>query len=295
MPTGPSFLDPAADLPTFALRWRRMVTRIQARQQWHHLGVKLWLIQRPFLRWTPTPLPMVSTSADWLQQAKDMVKRRVWPKSWLQKATEKGHFTVYGLKDAITLRQKLGLRMSFIEDPVLSFGIQCLKKKPKAVLQGALVAETQRLLQATEADRELRLRALLGPRGGLPRLKSELVELAVLFRLEVTEDDRIEDLKAKIEPMVKLLKMGHTVDYSKLSKIQARPEAAAPAAAEASASEVPFGMERDRNGLWIPIGLQAEAAPSPARSGGGQDVMSISSMVSTPREEQFFQLQGGDN
>lgn len=271
-----------------------MVVRLLTRQIWHYLGLKLWLVQRPFLRYAPTPLPMVATAADWLQQAKDMVKRRVWPKSWLQKAMDRGHFTVIALKEAISLRQKMGLRMSFMEDPVLSFGIKSLKKKPKAVLQGALVAETQRLLQATEADRELRLRALLGPRGGLPRLKSELVELAVLFRLEVKEDDRIEDLKSKIEPMVKLLKTGHTVDYGKLNKIPGRQEAAAPAAAEASASAAPFGMERDQNGQWVLKGFPP-LAPEPYQGRDGQDVMSISSMPSTPRGAESSPVVVGDS
>ena len=149
---------------------------------------------------------MVSSAEDWVNQAKDMVRRKVWPKSGLQKAMENGRFTVIILKDAIAFRHKVGLCMGFIEDLVLSFGINSLeKKKPKALLQGALVAETLRLLQASDRDREVRLPAVLGPRGGLPRLKSELVELAVLFRLVVKDDDHFEDLKAKSEAIVKFL------------------------------------------------------------------------------------------
>ena len=37
-------------------RWNRMVTRLWSRTRWHWHGLMLWLIQRPYLRFTPPPL-----------------------------------------------------------------------------------------------------------------------------------------------------------------------------------------------------------------------------------------------
>ena len=94
--------------------------------------------------------------------------------------------------------------------------------------------------------------------------------------------------------MVKLLKTGHTVDYGKLNKIPGRQEAAAPAAAEASASAAPFGMERDQNGQWVLKGFPP-LAPEPYQGRDGQDVMSISSMPSTPRGAESSPVVVGDS
>ncbi len=136
----------------------------------------------------------------------------------IQKALEQGVFTVVVLKEAIALRSKLGLRMSFLEDnTVLLFGIEALRKKPRARLQAALVEETQRLLKLSDEDQERRLLTLMGPRGGLPWLKSELIELATLLHT-VDPGDTVEVIKMKVKPTVESLKGRTEMDMKKVKE-----------------------------------------------------------------------------
>ncbi|CAE7399786.1 Ank3 [Symbiodinium necroappetens] len=45
-----------------------------------------------------------------------------------------------------------------------------------------------------------------GPRGGLPTLKTDLLRLASLLQVTVSERDKVDDLKAKLRPMIGLLR-----------------------------------------------------------------------------------------
>jgi hypothetical protein len=80
---------------------RRMALGLEMTRRWHWQGLMLWLIQRPHIRFLPFPLSMVSKVEDWKQQLMDAVKRRTWPKSWLQKAASK--MTMVHLRDCQTL------------------------------------------------------------------------------------------------------------------------------------------------------------------------------------------------
>jgi hypothetical protein len=140
------------------LRWSRMLVRLLLRKRWHYQGLLVWLIQRPFLRFLPTLLPMVSTAVD-------MVKRRTWPKLWLSRVQHL--FTVVHL-NAITLRSRMGLLESFMEDEAVTFRLQAVKTRSRARQQAALVEETHRAVAALDGHREELARRLIGPRG-LPR------------------------------------------------------------------------------------------------------------------------------
>ena len=69
-----------------------------------------------------------------------------------------------------------------------------------------MVAEMQKLRESGEDKVAAQIRALLGFKGGLPRLKSELIQLATLLHIKVEGNDRIDTLKSKIIPVVQTLK-----------------------------------------------------------------------------------------
>ena len=118
---------------------------------------------------------------------------------------ENGMWTVFALKDCVYLRARMGLKLAFLEDATLSMAIAALTSKPRKQLQEAVVVETQRLLQLTQEEKSMQLRALLGPQGGLPRLKDELLKVAALLNITTSADATVEVLKSQISPMVKEL------------------------------------------------------------------------------------------
>ena len=160
----------------------------------------LWLVQRPFLRYMPAPLPVVTTSEEWKAQLKDMVKRHAWPKRWQPKAME--YMSLVHLNEAKVLRQRMGLEEAFMEDEAVMFGIKALKKPTRARQQAALVQATHQAIAELDGRKEDLARELLGPRGGMPRTKADLVKLAVLLNVVVDPKDTIEQLKVKIKPLV---------------------------------------------------------------------------------------------
>lgn len=158
----------------------------------------LWLVQRPFLRFLPVPLPVVTNAEEWKTQLKDMVRRKVWPKRWLPKAQEV--MSLLHLQEAQMLRNRMGLEEAFMEDEAVMFGIKALKKPPRARKQAALVQATHQAIAELDGRKEELARELLGPRGGMPRNKADLVKLAVLLNVTVDPKDTNDQLKAKCKP-----------------------------------------------------------------------------------------------
>ena len=185
------------------LRWKRMIGRLLERKRWHWIGVKLWLLQRPHLRYLPLPLPMVATLDEWTKQTNDQVNRRTWPRSWRQRALNK--MSMLHLRDCQTLRSRMGLELGFMEDEAVMFGLKMLKRPRRARQQGALVAETQLALRDLDGRREELAKELLGPRGGMPRNKGELIKLACLCHVEVGDKDTVDMLREKLRPTVEML------------------------------------------------------------------------------------------
>jgi hypothetical protein len=112
----------------------------------------------------------------------------------------KGICTVVALKDCMYLRARMGLKLAFLEDAILSMAIPALTSKPRKQLQEAVVVETQRLLQLAQKEKSI---ALLGPKGRLPRLKDELLKVAALLNITTSADATVEVLKSQISPTVK--------------------------------------------------------------------------------------------
>lgn len=184
--------------------------RLIDRARWHVHGMLLWLLQRPYLRYLPVPYPSVTTLEQWKLQCGQMVASRSWSSAWIKKGHAAKQFTVSNLAELAGFRSRQGLHWTFLEDPLLQ-GMMAARQTKGAVssLRKAAVAEAQE--QALQAEKEGKrveaLRTLIGPKGGLPTLKADLLRLASLLHLKVNEDMKVEDLKNMCRPIVKDLKL----------------------------------------------------------------------------------------
>ena len=96
-------------------QWRRMYLRIVARAVWHARGILLWLLQRHSLRFVPLPYTFWATVESWKEPAGTLAHLKRIPAAWVKKGT----FTAVNLAEAAWLRDRLGLRLAFLEDPHL--------------------------------------------------------------------------------------------------------------------------------------------------------------------------------
>ena len=100
--------------------------------------------------------------------------------------------------------------MAFLEDPLME-GMLLARdsKKISARLRAEASEEAKKEAQQAMAkgEQEEMVRSLLGPRGGLPHLRGDLVRLAHLLHLEVGAKDTIDMLKEKIRPMLAIMSM----------------------------------------------------------------------------------------
>lgn len=208
-------------------RWERMVKRSFVRAQWHVYGLLLWLLRRPWLRYVPYPYPSVGGVDQWELQADLMVTNRSMSKKHLIRARQLKAFTAQNLQEVRVLRDRIGWEHSFVEDPMLE-GMLLARhsKRVTAKLKAAALAESkqeaERILQKGQSEEAVR--SILGPRGGLPSLKADLVKLCHVLHVEVDPKDTVEVLKGKIKPMIAIM------------KLDGRPPAKAKSSATAQAS-----------------------------------------------------------
>jgi hypothetical protein len=209
-------------------RWRRMLLRVQQRAAWHFQGIVLWLVQRPELRFLPFPYVSVKCCADWVQQLDVMKKDSIWPRRHLQLAASK--MSLSRLGDCLHLRDRVGFKMAFLEDTRMTAMIGSLTgfHGQKVAVHRALQQEIQENARAQMAQgrRDQCVKELIGPRGGLPSLKADLVKLATLLHVPVLEKDRVEDLKKKLTPAVALMMSGTAVPRSTAGRLAAEAAAA---------------------------------------------------------------------
>ena len=97
----------------------------------------------------------------------------------------------------------MGLRLSFLEDEVIMFGLKALQKKHRKQIREAAAMEAQRLLSLSKQERTMQLRALLGPKGGLPRLKEELQKAAALLNTPLSPTATVDEIRKLLQPIVK--------------------------------------------------------------------------------------------
>ncbi|CAK8990756.1 unnamed protein product [Durusdinium trenchii] len=230
-------------------KWRRMVLRQRARAEWHGRGLLLWLLQRPHLRYAPFPYPSISNVKQWEEQAVSMTAQR-------PKAILKEHYTrscinqVYETKNLVELgqfRNRVGLQFAFVEDSLLQGMLAARANKgitTQLKKEAFQEAQIKAAAMKSQEDQEAAVRQLIGPKGGLPSLKADLIRLAAL--LNVTLDSKMtnEQIKAACRPMIAEL-MAKPKPSSSSSKSSTDP--AIPASqAKAKPTSAPQVMEAPR-------------------------------------------------
>ena len=173
----------------------------------------------------------------WELQALEMVKTRSLPKSAFLKVKATGGFALANLQNAVTLRNRMGLKLAFLEDPLLT-GMLAGKMVAglASQIKSAAIKEAQQkadvAFQKGKAEDEAR--ALIGPRGGLPTLRQDLVKLAALLRVTISDKMTVPEIKEAVRPSVELLKN----QPKPKAKAEAEHRSKAPPRALAKASSV---------------------------------------------------------
>ncbi|CAK9052098.1 unnamed protein product [Durusdinium trenchii] len=148
------------------------------------------------------------------------------PKGTFQKAELWQAWTVSNMSDCIWLRNRMGIRYAFLEDPILMGMLAAKSAKgltarvKKESIAEAVEKAHQSQMQGT-ADQEAR--AMIGPRGGLPTLRSDLLRLAALLHVHIGEKDTVPVIKEKLKPMVEALKGRTPAADSRASSSTAQP------------------------------------------------------------------------
>eukprot|EP00913_Durusdinium_trenchii_P030654 g28709.t1 len=173
-------------------------------------GHEVLMVQRqPYLRFLPLPYPSTGTADMWLRQGQQQVKDGHGCRKHLDMAYTMDRFTYQNLSECIHWRNRLGLQTSFCEDPIVMGMIhgKMAKGLQNKVKNAALLEAQQEAREAEAAGtKEEQARALIGPRGGLPPLRGDLIKLATLLNVDVKADDNVETTKNKVRPIVNLLK-----------------------------------------------------------------------------------------
>lgn len=113
------------------------------------------------------------------------------------------------MHECMQLRNRMGIEHCFVEDPMLTGMMAARSNKGiNLKLRAGVIAEAKaeaKHLKDEKAKVEA-VRSLIGPRGGLPTLRNDLLRLATLLHVEIADRDTIEVLKTKIRPVVESLK-----------------------------------------------------------------------------------------
>lgn len=222
-------MDPA-NYPTWAGRWRRFVLRMRCRAEWHLRGLLLSLLQLPQIRFAPLPYPRVSDALGWENQVEEMMANKSLARKHGVKAMRGKVLSSANLQHCISLRNRMGLELAFLEDPLLQ-GILAAKttKGMAARIRAQALEDLKQEAKKNKAEgkQQEAVRQLIGPRGGLPVLKTDLVKLACLVNVEVGQDDTVEKLRAKVKPLVDAIAL-KPAPKSAPAKAKAVPSSAPP-------------------------------------------------------------------
>ncbi|CAK9110913.1 unnamed protein product [Durusdinium trenchii] len=229
-PLTPQLLRTFQEVNTKAIvpyRWNRFILRVLDRRQWHARSLLIQFNSRSHLRYLPFPYPSVISVEQWVLQAQSMVNMGAMSRRHHALALEMGRFTATNLIELGRLRDRCGWKMAFVEDPLLAGFLAARSQKGQlARLKAAALEEAKAKVakETAEMDREILARQLLGPRGGLPTLRADLVRLALLLNLTPSPKETVPQLQARIRPLVEILKSKPAVKQSDVGqKIPADP------------------------------------------------------------------------
>ncbi|CAE7888862.1 unnamed protein product [Symbiodinium sp. KB8] len=191
-PTGPTTINPIDPCTRGVFLWRRFALRLIGRREWHYEGLRLWLVKRPSLRWLPVPYPAVSTVGE------AMMNGGILPRRW----GDRMFFAPASLVSLTWFRSRAGLEFCFLEDPMVSGMLAARFQKGRFTAMKNQAARAEAAEVAKNQDRLKAARQLIGPRGGLPVLKADLIKLATLLHIEVSDQDKVVDIRSKIRPLI---------------------------------------------------------------------------------------------
>jgi len=150
----------------------------------------------------------VGTLKDWGSQMSQMLEAGAITKRCVQKVKSDKLMTSEALRDCCWLRDRLGLRVAFMEDPILPglMAARGAKGLATKIKEAASREEKEKAKQLREKGQHLQaVRELIGPRGGLPHLRGDLIKLAALLQINMPDKSTIDELKTKIKPVVQTL------------------------------------------------------------------------------------------
>ena len=127
-------------------------------------------------------------------------------KRHLTRAQQVGAFTAQNLKDAVFLRNRMGFNLiSCMEDPLTGMLAARATKGLASKIRADPIQEAQKEAKRLKEEGKLTAaaRELIGPRGGLPVLRQDLLRLATLLHVEIAEGDTIAKLKENVAQHVK--------------------------------------------------------------------------------------------
>ena len=149
------------------------------------------------------------------------------------------------LGERVHLRNRLGLQVAFCEDPLLEGMLEgvAMKGMTKGLKKAAQAEALEAAKQAGSTEkREQEARTLIGPKGGLPTLRRDLLKLAALLRVDIAERDTVDTIKEKVKPMVNLLKEKPVPKLTAV-KSAAKPRGAQPKSSAKEASASPLSAD----------------------------------------------------
>ena len=187
-------------------------------------------------------------------------------------------FTAANLAECIWLRNRVGIKVAFMEDPILDgmLAAKASKGTAQAVRREAY-AEAQKQAQILAAQDRLQeaARELLGPKGGLPTLKKDLIKLAAFLEQPVDEKATVDQLKSVLRPLVTDMFKGSP----KKSTSSSSSQAVVP-----QAKVTPTSPQRPP-----PVAVQSQGLLPTMSQGLGREpypvAMDLQSVVSTEMEE----------
>jgi len=231
--------------PGAKLRWQRLFQRLLLRAQWHWQGLLLWLLQRPQLRGWVMPWPGTETVSEYMAQP------------GARRAVRK--LSAEHLLELVDLRNRMGMVFSFMENDSVLQAIRIARQRSGVMsrMRRAVVTEatTRRPPGSSGASSGPVASSLIGPRGGLPRTKAELQELAASMRLDTS--GTVAQLQARIRGSIA------GVPKTPAAAQRAREAYAGSAGCKPSPASVRSAAEaqapvRPSSGPPLPAGISAE-------------------------------------
>lgn len=146
-------------------------------------------------------------------QAESMVANRAFPRRHYRKALQLQLFSPANLAECCFLRNRMGLELSFLEDPLLMGMMACRAAKGMGSRIKALArqqADQEAKKARAEGRQEAAVRELIGPRGGLPTLRKDLLKLAALVHVTVTDKMTVDQIRQAVRPVVQEMARDNT-------------------------------------------------------------------------------------